>query len=93
MKKFRPRPVVASVAAAAILTLTLGGCMDKYTEPFKDAHRSGTNSGPAEVGTMPDGFSNWATKCDNGNRVYVLYHGDNKYGSVAVVPADPTCRQ
>lgn len=41
---------------------------------------------------MSDGFSNLGTKCDHGNRVYVVYHGDNPYGSVAVVPADPTCR-
>ena len=42
---------------------------------------------------MPDGFSNAATKCDHGNRVYVIYHGDNPYGTISVVPQDPTCRR
>lgn len=41
---------------------------------------------------MPDGFSNWASKCDGPNRVYTIYHGDQKYGSIAVVPNDPRCK-
>jgi hypothetical protein len=66
--------------------------MDKVTEPWKDAPRSGvTNDDPADTITMPDGFNNTATKCDHGNRIYVTYHGDNPYGSIAVVPQDPTC--
>lgn len=68
----------------------LSGC-SKFTEPFHDAPRGSTNSGPADVGTMPDGFSNYATKCDHGNRVYVVFHNDKAYGSIAVVANDPTC--
>lgn len=87
------RRIAAAVAGVIIALGTLTACdLDKFTEPFKDAHKSGTNGGPAEVGTMPDGFSNWSTKCDHGNRVYVVYHGDSKYGSIAVAPGDPTCR-
>lgn len=76
---------------AAIALLSISGCA-KMTEPFKDAPRSGvTNTSPADTITFPDGFSNAATKCDHGNRVYVLYHGDNTYGSIAVVAGDPSC--
>jgi DNA phosphorothioation-dependent restriction protein DptG len=84
------------VAAAAVIALIvvavfgLSAC-GKALEPFNDAGVAGENNGKATVINMPDGFSNVATKCDNGNRVYVVYHGDNAYGSVAVVPNDPTC--
>ncbi|MEV0403446.1 hypothetical protein [Actinoallomurus sp. NPDC050550] len=40
---------------------------------------------------MPDGFSNLATKCDHGNRVYSAYKGDSNRAAVTVVPNDPTC--
>ena len=40
---------------------------------------------------MPDGFSNVATKCDHGNRIYVIFKSDSSYGSVAVVPNAPDC--
>lgn len=76
---------------AAVLLSGAAACGGKYTEPFRDAHVAHRNSGPAEVGTMPDGFSNWADKCDgHGHRVFVAYHGDNHYGAIAVVD-DPTC--
>lgn len=79
-------------AALAISALALTGC-GKATEPFKDAERGGTNNSPADTITFPDGFSNVATKCDNGNRVYVLFKGDLAYGSIAVVPGDESCDQ
>lgn len=82
---------VAALAAAGLMILTASGCA-KFTEPFKDAQRSGVDNGaPADLIRFPDGFSNAATKCDHGNRVYVAYHGDAAYGAIAVVPADPTC--
>jgi hypothetical protein len=77
--------------AAAILTLCLASCTSKATEPFKDAPRAATNSQPADVITMPDGFNNIAAKCDGPNRVYTTYHGDSAYGAIAVVPGDPRC--
>lgn len=83
---------LAAVIAAVLLMVGLSGCgADKVSEPFKDADRGRTNSEPADVGQMPDGFSNYATKCDHGNRVYVLFKGDNPYGSIAVVPNAPGC--
>lgn len=78
------------LALALVVGLSVTGCA-KATEPFKDAHRGATNNDPADTFTMPDGFSNGATKCDHGNRVYVVFKGDNLYGAIAVVPQDPTC--
>lgn len=87
----RRRAAIAAATTVAALAL-LTGC-SKYSEPFKDAPRSGHDNGTAaDLIRMPDGFSNAATKCDHGNRIYVAYHGDSKYASIAVVPADPTCR-
>ena len=71
--------------------IIFAACGAKQAEPFKDAERGTTNNDPADTITFPDGFSNVSTKCDNGNRVYVIFKGDAFYGSVAVVPDDPSC--
>lgn len=85
----RKHALGAAVAAAVVLT---GAGCSKYTEQFKDAPKSKVrNDSPADVFNMPDGFSNGASKCDHGNRVYVLFHEDKAYGGIAVVPQDPTC--
>jgi len=81
---------LATAATVAVLAVGLGGCA-KASEPFQDAERGSTNDSPADTITFPDGFSNVATKCDHGNRVYVLFKSDLAYGSVAVVPGDPSC--
>jgi hypothetical protein len=88
------RKSVAALAAVALGgTLLLTGCGSKFEEPYKDAPRSGTDNGKsADLVRMPDGFSNLATKCDHSNRLYVVYHGDSAYGTVAVVADDPTCQ-
>lgn len=80
------------IGAIALLVglFVLSGC-SKMTEPYKDAPIQERNTGPAHVGTMPDGFSNWGAKCDGPNMVYVLFKGDNAYGSIHVVPNDPRC--
>ncbi|MCX5070888.1 hypothetical protein OOJ91_34130 [Micromonospora lupini] len=85
----------AALAAAGVLALTaLFGCDNKLTEPFNDAPRSKVeNSTPADLITFPDGFSNAATKCDHGNRIYSAYHGDSPYAAITVVPNDPTCNR
>lgn len=87
--------VVVGLAILSVVVIGGTACdpVGKATEPFKDAPRSDVvNNDPADTVTMPDGFNNVATKCDHGNRVYVTYHGDSPYGSVAVVPDDPTCQ-
>lgn len=84
------RKLALVLATAATLTLA-SGCA-KYAEPFKDAPRSTNDNGePADLIRMPDGFSNAATKCDHGNRIYIAYHGDSAYAALAIVPQDPTC--
>ena len=81
----------AAAALAVVALFGLGAC-GKYTEQFKDAKRGATNDSPADTITFPDGFSNAATKCDHGNRVYVLFHEDNEYGGIAVVPNAEDCK-
>lgn len=82
----------AVVGTLFVVSLGAVGCTGKYSEPFRDAPRSNTtNSQPADIIEMPDGFSNAATKCDHGNRIYIAYHGDSPYAAIAVVPQDPTC--
>jgi hypothetical protein len=83
---------LAIAAAVVFLAVGLTGCSEKAREPFHDADRGKqTNDSPADVIEMPDGFNNLATKCDNGNRIYVTFHGDSPYGSVAVVPNAEGC--
>ena len=95
----RRRSALPLAAVAVVATVTLTGCSlssvvgNKASEPYQDAPRTSTvNKAPAEVIEMPDGFSNLATKCDHGNRVYVVFHNNSAYGSVSVVPNDPSCK-
>lgn len=84
--------LIAGLSLLVVALLLLTGCgVDKANEPFKDAKRGNTNSSPADTIEMPDGFSNVATKCDHGNRIYVIFKSDSSYGSVAVVPNAPDC--
>lgn len=85
------KKITVLVGCALLSTLALSGCGDKALEGFQDAHIDGRNTNPAMVGTMPDGFSNFAAKCDGPNMVYVVFHGDSSYGSIDVVPNDPRC--
>lgn len=81
----RLRTALAAALIGAVAVLT-GGCA-KMTEQFNDAERSGaTNETPADVVAFPDGFSNVAVKCHEGDRVYVAFHGDSPYAALAVVP-------
>lgn len=83
--------LVFGVALGGTLALTVTGCMDKATEPFRDAPRGASNNRPADTMTFPDGFSSVASKCDGPNRVYVAFKGDDNRAAVAVVPNDPRC--
>jgi hypothetical protein len=82
---------VRAVGAVVALASLASGCSVKAREPYQDAPRGGSVTGPADVITFPDGFSNVSAKCDGPNRVYVIFHGDTGYGSVAVAPNDPRC--
>lgn len=83
----------AIAAALGAVLLGTAGCA-KFTEPWNDAKIENKDDSPAEVYSMPDGFGNFATKCDrHGNRVYTLYHSDSPYGGITVIPADPSCKR
>lgn len=85
--------MAGGIGLALAGVLGLSGCgVAKYTEPFQDAPRGSTNNTPADTVTFPDGFSNVATKCDHGNRVYVAYHNDKAYAAIAVVPNAEECK-
>lgn len=82
---------LAGTVVGLALAAALSGCNDKATEQFKDAPVSARDKSAAEVYDMPDGFSNFAEKCDlHGNRVVIVFHNNGAYAGVAVV-ADPTC--
>lgn len=84
--------IAAIIAASIIGIAALAGC-SKFTEQFKDSPKlPDRNSAPAEIIEMPDGFNNWATKCDHGNRIYGSFHSDGAYAAIAVVAQDPTCK-
>jgi hypothetical protein len=77
---------LAGVGLVLAGTLVLSVGCTKYTEPYRDAPRSGTtNDEPMDVIEMSDGFSNLGTKCDHGNRIYVAYKGDDNRAAIAVV--------
>lgn len=85
---------LATAGIGLAVGLLVSCASDKYTQPFQDAPRTGTvNNDPVDIITDADGFSNASTKCDHGNRLYFIYHGDANYGAVAVVAKDPTCPQ
>lgn len=83
---------VSFVLVVLALAVTIGGC-GKMREKVKDAPMNDQldNTGVATRVVMPDGYSNVATKCDHGNRIYVAFHGDSPYTAIAIVPGDPTC--
>jgi hypothetical protein len=87
------RIVLASLVALGILS-GAAACSGKALEPYKDAPVNQRDKSAADVYTMPDGFSNFSSKCDlYGNRVYVAFHGDSPYAAITVVPQDPSCKR
>lgn len=88
-----PLAVAGSLTAAAIAVAALvTGCgLNKLSQPFNDAPRSANeDDSAAQVITMPDGFSNLATKCVGGIRYTVAFHNDGEYGAISTV-VDPKC--
>lgn len=82
--------ILAGLAVGA-LALGVTGC-SSMTEPYNDAPIEKKYDNPAEVYSMPDGFANFASKCDaHGNRVYTT-RGGKSGKAIAVVPSDPTCK-
>ena len=83
--------ILAAIFATLVVLAGVGGCA-RLTEPFNDAPISHKYDGPAIVGSMPDGYSNWSDKCDpNGFRVWTAFHGDGDRAAIAVLP-DASCK-
>lgn len=83
---------IALSAAAVILLVGGGGLLAACSEAYGDAPVEGkADRSAAKQFQMPDGFSNFAAKCDGPNMVYTLYHGSGAYGGIAVAPNDPRC--
>lgn len=86
--------LIASTALTIAAALALTSC----GETTEDAPINSRDTIPADVYNMPDGFSNFATKCDRyGNRIYTIWRGNSStgaapYGAVAVSPQDPSCK-
>lgn len=80
----------AAVIGAALAALSLSAC-SSMTESFNDAPVEYKDDGPARIHSMPDGFANFADKCDGfGHRVFTTRGGDKAGKAIAVV-ADPKC--
>ncbi len=59
------------------------GTGDSPVEPVRDQ-----NNTRAHIVTMPNGFSNVAFKCDDGNGIYVT----TREAAPVIVPDDPNCK-
>ncbi len=86
---------IAAATLTTALVFGLSACGQtgtKAEQPYMDAPKSGQiNKKPMDIIEMSDGFSNVGAKCDGPNRVYVLFHPNDKYGGIAVAPNDPRC--
>lgn len=81
--------IVAAIGAAIFGVSVATGC-SSLTEEFNDAPIEQKYDHPAEVYSMPDGFANFASKCDvHGNRVYTTKTDSGR--ALSVVPNDPSC--
>lgn len=91
----KKRMAFLGLLLVAMVGSSAASCNDnKYTEPFKDAPRSGhDDASPMSVIQMSDGFNNIGVKCVIHDGIYTTYHGDHPYGSIFIVPNDPNCPQ
>lgn len=83
------RAVLALGAALSIAVLSTG--CSRFGEEWNDAPIQYKDDAPARVHSMPDGFANFADKCDGfGHRVFTTRGGDSGGKAVAVIN-DPKC--
>ncbi|MGW2207144.1 hypothetical protein [Streptomyces sp. NPDC001774] len=64
------------MTAVAALALGVAGC-SSLTEEWNDA--------PAVIGSMPDGFANWAEKCDESGNLLVTTKDGSGGGKVVTM--------
>lgn len=82
---------IAAIALLAVVGMSLTGCAGKDREWNQDSEVTNRDDTGAEAYNMPDGFGNFAEKCDqHGFRVFTLFHDDGSYGGIDAEP-DPTC--
>ena len=91
----RPVAVVVIILVAAIIVVALLTSCGAGTNPevYSDAEVGDRDTTSAKIIEMPDGFSNVATKCVDGNQIYVIFRNKastGNFGSVAVVPGCAT---
>jgi hypothetical protein len=92
MANTKKKALLAGAVLSAVILTSAASCDNKYTEPFKDAPRSGNdNMDPMNVVDMGDGFSNVGWKCIGKDGVYAAFHGDHTYAAISVVANDPNC--
>lgn len=85
------KAAAAGLLLAAAFSVAACGSTTKAAQPGNDAPASGNDKSPAEIHAMPDGFPNFADKCDgHGHRVYTAFHGDSTAAAIAVI-TDPSC--
>jgi hypothetical protein len=77
------------IALAGMAGLLIAGCgsgPDKSREDAADTRD--VDKGPPHVIAFNNRYPNVETKCDHGNRVYVVTQGTYRF---FVVPHDPSC--
>lgn len=81
------------LAIAVLVDISARSAVPPITHEVR-APIAANNMDPADIITMPEGFSNLATKCDHGNRVYVARSVDDTGVGRAIwgVANDPTCK-
>ncbi|MEU5957581.1 hypothetical protein [Streptomyces sp. NPDC047525] len=76
---------------AATAALFLSAC-SSATETWNDAPVQYKDDGPARIHSMPDGFANFAEKCDGfGHRVFTTRSTSNGGGKAVAVIDDSMC--
>lgn len=89
------RRTSVALAVAVAIALGTGACSKtgtKAEQPYMDAPKSGQiDKKPMDIIEMSDGFSNVGAKCHGADGIYVLFHNNDKYGAMSVVPNDPNC--
>lgn len=81
------KTLLSSVVALGLLA----GCGASATEPYRDAPQGKRYDGPADIYSMPDGFSNFAGKCDgHGHRVFVAFKGGDNRAAITAID-DASC--
>jgi len=85
------RRAALALGAAFSVAVLATGC-SSMTEQFNDAPVQYKDDGPARIHSMPDGFANFADKCDGfGHRVFTTRGSDSGGGKAVTVIDDPKC--